>query len=63
MEVATVVSKNGILIRLTGERWKHIVLMHPGLAGKQQKILTTIQNPDCILIMKQLIPVGFLKRK
>lgn len=49
MDTATTLSKNGILIRLTEERWKHIVLMHPGLIGKQTKVLTTVKNPDYIL--------------
>lgn len=48
MEIKTT-SKNGIIIRLTEERWKHIVLMHPALANKQVQVLKTVQNPDCIL--------------
>jgi len=44
----TTISKNGILIRLTGERWKHIVLLHPNLSDKQVKVLKTVKNPDYI---------------
>ncbi len=47
--MAIVVSKNGISIRLTHERWKHTLLMHPNLTGKQKEVLNTIKNPDCIL--------------
>lgn len=49
MNIATTTSKNGVLIRLTKERWKHIVLMHPALAKKQKQVLATVQNPDYIL--------------
>lgn len=42
------VSKNGIIIRLTDERWKHIVLMHPTLSENRKKVLTTVKNPDYI---------------
>ena len=49
MIIATITSKNGIKIRLTDERWKHIVLMHPNLTDKQRKVLSTVKNPDYIL--------------
>lgn len=49
MIIVTTISKNGIRIRLTEERWKHIVLMHPNLADKQSQVLATIKNPDTIL--------------
>lgn len=48
MDIASTTSKSGILIRLTDERWKHIVLMHPALAEKQAKVLAAIKNPDYI---------------
>ncbi len=47
MIIATITSK--IKIRLTGERRKHIVLMHPNLIDKQRKVLSTVKNPDYIL--------------
>lgn len=37
------------MIRLTEERWKHIVLMHPVLADKKEQVLKTVKNPDYIL--------------
>lgn len=45
----TTTSKNGIIIRLTEERWKHICLMHPNLADKQKQVLNTVKDPDYIL--------------
>lgn len=61
----TTTSKNGILIRLTEERWKHIVLMHPALAGKQEQVLKTVKNPECILQGKagELLAVSGTLRK
>jgi hypothetical protein len=44
-----VMSLNDILIRLTGERWVHIVENHDDLAGKQEIILETIADPDLVL--------------
>ena len=48
MEIATTSSKNGILIHLTEERWKHIILMHPNLTDKQKQVLNTVKNPEYI---------------
>ncbi|MBI2012218.1 hypothetical protein HYS91_05635 [Candidatus Daviesbacteria bacterium] len=48
MDIATTTSKNGVLIRLTEERWKHICLMHPSLENKQTKVLATVKNPEYI---------------
>ncbi|KKQ43422.1 MAG: hypothetical protein US60_C0002G0030 [Microgenomates group bacterium GW2011_GWC1_37_8] len=48
MDKATI-SKNGIAVRLTEERMKHILLMHPNLVDKQDEILRAVKNPDCIL--------------
>ncbi len=48
MNVAVVASKNGVLIRLTDERWRHITLLHPILANKQNQVLDTVKNPDYI---------------
>ena len=65
MNIATAISKNGVLIRLTGERWKHIVLMHPSLADKQNKVLTTVKNPDYILKggARELLAVSALSKR
>jgi len=44
-----VVSKNGIQIRLTEERWAHIIEGHPELKLKQTEVLNTIEHPERIL--------------
>jgi hypothetical protein len=41
----TVVSKNGVLIRLTDERWVHITEEHNELAGMRLEILETVADP------------------
>lgn len=46
MDIA--ISKNGIPIRLTSERWKHITTGHPEIADYYYEILETIENPDII---------------
>ncbi len=40
-----VYSVNGVPIRLTDERWLHIVNNHTELAGYCDDILATIENP------------------
>lgn len=44
-----VLSKRGILIRLTDERWAHITEEHCELAGLRLEVLETIANPSRIL--------------
>jgi len=44
----TAISKNGILIRLTSERWKHITMGHPEIADYYYEILETIEIPEII---------------
>jgi len=46
--IATTISVNKVKIRLTDERWKHIVLLHPGLVDSQSVILSTVKNPDYV---------------
>ena len=41
-------SKNGVLIRLTAERWFHIIEEHSEMAGYYFEILETIQAPEVI---------------
>ena len=43
-----VFSKNGVLIRVTSERWQHITLGHPEIADYYYEILDAIENPDII---------------
>lgn len=65
MDIVTTISKNGVLTRLTEERWKHIVLLHPSLIGKQTKVLTTVKNPDYILKggARELLAVSVLPKR
>jgi len=42
-------SVNGVPIRLTRERWFHIVENHDELAGRYDNILSTVEEPDLIL--------------
>lgn len=65
MDTVNVRSKNGILIRLTGERWKHICLMHPSLQEKQAQVLSTTKNPEYIFKGKgkELLAVSVLSKR
>lgn len=47
MEV--ILSINKILIRLTSERWVHIVENHDDLASKFHDVLETVGEPDLVL--------------
>jgi hypothetical protein len=42
-------SVNDVPIRLTAERWYHIVENHDDVAGHYDTVLDTIENPDFIL--------------
>ena len=44
-----VISKGGVPIRLTDERWFHIVENHDDLAGYYDQVLETVEDPDFIL--------------
>lgn len=39
-------SKNKIPIRLTVERWTHIVNRHPEMEGQKERVLEAITNPE-----------------
>ena len=43
------VSVDGVPIRLTDERWVHIVENHDDLAGHYDDVLETVENPDMVL--------------
>lgn len=60
-----ITSKNKISIRLTEERWKHIILMHPNLIDKQKQVLQTVKNPNYILQGKsgELLAILVLSKK
>lgn len=42
------ISKNGVPIRLTDERWLHITEGHQEIAGYYYEILEAVQDPDSI---------------
>jgi hypothetical protein len=46
--VNIVLSKNKVRIRLTGERWIHIIESHNELAGRMTEVLETVAEPDII---------------
>ena len=41
-------SVNGVPIRLTSERWMHIVEHHDDLAGHYHDVLETLRGPDAV---------------
>jgi len=43
-------SVDGIPIRLTSERWFHIVENHDDLAGHYEDVLAAVEDPDMILV-------------
>ncbi len=45
----TAVSRHGVLIRLTDERWAHIVEEHAELAGMREELLETISEAQRVL--------------
>jgi hypothetical protein len=47
MDIA--ISKSGVPIRLTDERWYHIVENHDDLAGYYDEVLITVEDPDLIM--------------
>ena len=42
-------SKNGVIIRLTDERWSHICEEHAELAGLRFDVLETVAEPERIV--------------
>ncbi len=47
MDIA--ISVEGVPIRLTTERWFHIVENHDDVAGHYDNVLETVENPDLII--------------
>jgi hypothetical protein len=45
----TVNSINGVPIRLTEERWIHIVENHDDMAGYFDEILSVVESPDYVI--------------
>ena len=57
-------SKNNIQIRLTTERWRHIIKRHPEMENQKEHVLEIITNPDFILSgdFGELIAVKFYEK-
>src|ERR1041385_8802110 len=53
MILGIVDSVNGVPIRLTDERWEHILDSHPELASYRETILDAVENPDYILASRR----------
>ena len=49
MNLGTATSKNGAVIRLTHERWNHILDARPYLRGYEDDMLDAIADPQLIL--------------
>ncbi len=47
--VDVIKSKNDIYIRMTDERWFHIIENHDDVASYYDDVLDTIENPDFII--------------
>ncbi len=43
-----VLSLNSVPIRLTQERWRHILRRHPELQSQKEKVLETLSSPDAV---------------
>ena len=42
-------SRNGVAIRLTPERWEHIIRNHPEMEDQSLKVFQTVGEPDRVL--------------
>lgn len=41
-------SWNGVPVRLTGERWQHIIHRHPEMVDQRDRICETVSIPDYV---------------
>jgi len=65
-----VYSRNGVPIRLTEERWQHVVCRHPEMNNQSKQVLETLAEPDMIqqgdfgeLLAIRFYPETLLTRK
>jgi len=42
------IAKNNVKIRLTEERWIHIITRHPEMKNQKEKVFKTITDPELI---------------
>jgi len=41
-------SRNHVPVRLTEERWRHIISRHPEMDGQRERVLDTLEEPDSV---------------
>ena len=58
------ISKNGVPIRLTNERWNHIITFHTEMNNNKDLLLKTVHDPDMILkgVSDELRGVRFFQK-
>ncbi len=63
MDVA--ISKNKVLIRLTEERWQHISIGHPEIAGFYFEILELLKIPVAFMkvVVMNLLQLAIKKKQ
>src|SRR3989344_925484 len=44
--VFEIIDKTGRKIHLTNERWRHIIIKHPDIAGKAEEVKRLLEKPD-----------------
>ncbi len=49
IEPIIIISKNRIPVRLTQERWLHIISSHIEMGGNLPKLMKTVEDPDVIV--------------
>ncbi len=49
MVIGTARSINSVTVRLTNERWEHILDVRPFMLGYEEDVLETVENPELIL--------------
>ena len=62
--IAVIRSINGVPVRLTDERWRHILTSHTDMKDNLDKLIETVENPDMILkgVSDELRAVKFFKQ-
>ena len=66
----TIRSRDGVPVRLTDERWRHVVNRHPEMKDQRERVLEALAEPDMIqrgdfgeLLAVRLYPDTPLTRK
>lgn len=53
-------SINDVPIRLTDERWEHILIGHPYMSGFYARLLQAVENPEFLLRGEKQSKIGIL---